>query len=156
MPLPSDRPRLTYIDAVMYETLRHATVAPYGLHHSNINNEILGGFDVPANSIVSYNIWAVHHDKDYWKNPEVFDPERWLNDDGSLKNHSNHFIAFGLGPRVCLGESLARVEYFHFLVALLHRFSFRLSDDFKNVSLDDGVAGATHAPPVYELIAEKR
>ena len=62
------------------------------------------------------NIWAVHHNPDVWKDPEVFKPERHLNEKGEFVK-SNQIIPFSVGPRHCLGEQLARMEVFIFLVS---------------------------------------
>ena len=63
------------------------------------------------------NLWAVHNDPDLWKEPEEFIPERHLDSNGNFVK-SNYVIPFSLGPRHSLGEQLARMEVFIFLVSL--------------------------------------
>ena len=60
-----------------------------------------------------------------------------------------------IGPRVCLGESLAKNELFLFATGLLQRFRFRPENESDLPSLD-GDTGITLAPPEYNVIAEYR
>lgn len=58
---------------------------------------------IPAGTVVIIPTWSIQHDWKNYPNPEVFDPERFLGD----KKHSEHngtFLAFGDGPRYCLGR----------------------------------------------------
>lgn len=50
-------------------------------------------------------IYALHHDPKYYPKPEVFDPERFNDENKSLRPHST-FIPFGDGPRICIGMNL--------------------------------------------------
>lgn len=43
------------------------------------------------------NLDTVLNDKDYWKDPENFRPERHLNEDGTRVVRSDHFYPFGAG-----------------------------------------------------------
>ena len=155
LPTLEDRPNLVYIDAVLNEIMRFVTIAPQALFHANVEDaDSVGGYEVPANSLIMYNVWGVHNDPSYWKNPDEFDPDRWIGNDGKLLTHSTHFMPFGVGPRICLGELLAKAESFIFLVAILQRFKFSLSTP--NVSVEDGNSGVTHSPPHYKLLIKER
>ena len=60
---------------------------------------------------------------DHWKEGSKFDPERFLNDDGQVKK-DDHFIPFSTGKRQCLGETLAKTEFFLFFTCLVQQFRF--------------------------------
>lgn len=47
------------------------------------------------------------HDETRYPNPHTFIPERFLNDDGSLKPNDTEHIAFGFGRRICAGRHIA-------------------------------------------------
>ena len=102
------------------------------------------------------NIWAVHHNPRYWKTPEKFLPERHLDGKGNFIP-SNNVMVFGVGPRHCLGEQLARMEVFLFLVTLIQRFEF-LSDpkDKELADINRGSPGTAFSPVFFKLVAKER
>ena len=56
----------------------------------------IGPYLIPPKSYNCVNIWHVHHDPKLWKNPNQFDPERFLNGE---KRHPFAWIPFSGGPR---------------------------------------------------------
>ena len=67
-----------------------------------------GGYNVPKDTWVFINIWALHNDPEQWEEPEDFRPERFLDDQGKLGPKSPSYIPFSMGRRICLGEMLAK------------------------------------------------
>ncbi|MED6255586.1 hypothetical protein ATANTOWER_011676 [Ataeniobius toweri] len=63
----------------------------------------------------------------------------WINGD-FVKPEA--FMSFSAGPRVCLGEGLARMELFLFTVTLLKKFKFIWPED----------AGKPDFTPVYRVM----
>ena len=49
------------------------------------------------------NFWAVMHDKNYWKDPETFRPERFIDSDGQFIR-DDRCVPFSLGKRYCIGQ----------------------------------------------------
>ncbi|KAK4014855.1 hypothetical protein OUZ56_027365 [Daphnia magna] len=123
-PTINHRSSLPYTESVLMEAQRCSTIAPLTPPHYAIKDTKLLGYTIPQGSLVSLNLHAVFQDSKYWKDPEVFRPERHLNDDGSKVIKSDHFYPFGLGKRMCLGESLAKNTYFLFTAALIKKFRF--------------------------------
>ncbi|KAK8764722.1 hypothetical protein V5799_032671 [Amblyomma americanum] len=83
----------------------------------------VGGYHVPKGTVLLANFWAVHQSPRLWKDPEVFDPSRFLRPDGSAPTtRPEHIITFSLGKRICPGESLATAEVFLYLTMLLQKF----------------------------------
>ena len=151
----SDSPKLVYVNAVINETARFGSIAPLSLFHSNLEKQTkIGDFDVPPFTMIMYNIYSLHHNKDYWKDPEVFRPERWIDDNGNLLSHSEYFMPFGIGPRICVGELLAKAEIFHFTVALLHRFDFKL--ETPNIDFENNECGVINHAPTFAVSIKRR
>ncbi|ROL51113.1 Cytochrome P450 2K4 [Anabarilius grahami] len=66
---------------------------------------------------------SVLRDENEWETPDSFNPRHFLNKQGQFIK-KDAFMPFSAGRRVCLGESLARMELFLFFTALLQHFRF--------------------------------
>ncbi|EFN66724.1 Probable cytochrome P450 6t1, partial [Camponotus floridanus] len=61
---------------------------------------------VPVGTSILLNIYGVHRDPNFWPNPEVYDPDRFLLE--KRKNHHPYsYIPFSAGSRNCIGELIA-------------------------------------------------
>ncbi|KAB7494262.1 hypothetical protein Anas_08785 [Armadillidium nasatum] len=72
----------------------------------------------------------------YFKDPDKFDPSRFLDENGKFIPTCEGFQAFGIGKRQCLGEQFARMELFLLTAALLQNFSFSPPDGTMKMSLE--------------------
>ncbi|XP_072039613.1 methyl farnesoate epoxidase-like [Amphiura filiformis] len=151
LPNYSDREHLPYTEATLMEIARIASIAPFGIPHVAAQNTTLFGYNIPEETIIMSNIWAIHNDPDTWKDPDMFRPERFLDGD-RLAKQPDAYLPFSAGRRVCLGENLARIELFLFFSHCLHRFTFKKPQDSPELSFD-GVAGAANSPRFYETEA---
>ncbi|XP_061167194.1 steroid 17-alpha-hydroxylase/17,20 lyase-like [Saccostrea echinata] len=156
-PSINDRPNLPFTEACVYETLRLGNVAAFGLPHSTLCDTQVGGYDIPKDTTVMINIYAIHLSPRYWKTPEKFDPYRFLTADGKLEGKPDGWLPFAAGVRSCLGEALAKSEIVTLCAYLLQRFEFRLPDgvdpDFTGVC--SGLSG-TEIPTSYDVVLKDR
>ena len=103
---------------------------------------------------VNPNIWSVHNDPNLWENPETFNPKRFFDKEGNFIN-SNHVIPFSVGPRHCLGEQLARMELYIFLVGMVQKFEFLPDPDSKTLpTITEGCFGLGFIPLPYQIVAK--
>ncbi|XP_015920197.2 cytochrome P450 18a1 [Parasteatoda tepidariorum] len=116
----SDMSHLPYTEAMLLEVQRIATVIPLGNPHACIQNAKLGGYLIEKGTHVMSNLWAVHMDPNLWDKPDEFNPERFLVNDRVVK--PPYFMPFSVGRRMCVGDTLARMEIFLFMVSLLQKF----------------------------------
>lgn len=96
LPCLDDRNRLPYTEAVICEIQRIANVAPVGIVHRCTADVMLGKYAIPKNTMALVSLYSLHMDADYWGDPHVFRPERFLDDSGQLVKHEC-FLPFGLG-----------------------------------------------------------
>ncbi|XP_037614884.1 steroid 17-alpha-hydroxylase/17,20 lyase isoform X1 [Sebastes umbrosus] len=150
----SDRGRLPYLDCVINEGMRIRPVSPVLIPHTAMTDSSIGGHSVSRGTRVLVNMWSIHHDPRHWDNPDLFNPDRFLDDRGQRVTPSC-FLPFGAGPRVCVGESLARLELFLFLSSLLQRMSFTLPDGAPPPNLQ-GRLGVVLQPLPYKVVVTPR
>ncbi|GFS38904.1 cytochrome P450, family 98, subfamily A, polypeptide 3 [Actinidia rufa] len=120
----SDFPNLPYLQFVAKEALRLHPPTPLMLPHRANANVKIGGYDVPKDSSVNVNVWAIGRDPDVWKSPLEFRPERFMEEDVDMKGHDFRLLPFGAGRRVCPGAQLAINLVTSMLGHLLHHFSW--------------------------------
>lgn len=71
-------------------------------------------------------IYAIHHDPEFYPNPDVFNPDNFSPENVS-KRHPLTFIPFGEGPRICIGMRFAMLEAKVALIMILTKFQLSLS-----------------------------
>ncbi|XP_062927365.1 steroid 17-alpha-hydroxylase/17,20 lyase [Mobula hypostoma] len=123
-PKLSDKKNMHFLNATISETLRIQPVSPLLIPHMALVDTSIGGYAIPKGTQVTINLWAIHHDEKEWKNPDVFDPTRFLNREGKyIHSPSPSFMPFSAGPRICVGEVLTKMQLFLFFATFLQRFS---------------------------------
>lgn len=154
LPNIQDKPLLPYIEATAMEVLRRSNLVPFGVQHTVCEDVIFRGFSIPKDTIILPLMESVLLDEKIWSNPEDFRPERFLAEDGTCSK-PEEFIPFSLGRRMCLGESLARMELFLFLSSMVQRFQFLPPEDGQLPSLD-GILSVTYSPKPFKVRAVPR
>ncbi|KAK6187480.1 hypothetical protein SNE40_005497 [Patella caerulea] len=153
-PTANDRKSLPLTEATILEVQRLGDVVPLSVPHAVAEETVINGYRIPTNAIILPNLSSVLNSKELWGDPEVFRPARFLDKETKLLKVDAH-IPFSLGKRMCLGESLARMELFIFLTMMLQSFTFILPDTEPSPCLQ-GVLGITRMPHQYNIIATKR
>ncbi|KAJ1310605.1 hypothetical protein OPQ81_009136 [Rhizoctonia solani] len=120
LPLMEDRHQLPYVNRLIQELLRWCPVLPTGVPHATTDDDIYQGFRIPKGAIVFANIWAMSRNENVYRNPEKFDPDRFL--DPSVPSCP----VFGFGRRECPGNHFAESSIFIIIASLLAVFNFRI------------------------------
>jgi len=127
-----DDQSIPYIVALIRELLRYYTVLRLSLPRASVKDVVYEGRTIPSGSVVFLNAWACNMDPDVWSDPEVFRPERWL------EQPDAPLFTYGLGYRMCAGSLLANREMYTIYLRLLHAFELR------DVVAEDGGRMNTH------------
>ncbi|XP_060784428.1 cytochrome P450 2F2-like isoform X2 [Neoarius graeffei] len=144
-----DRHNMPYIQAVIHECQRVANTVPLSLFHCTTRDTELMNYTIPKRTLIIPNLSSVLSEEGQWKFPHDFNPSNFLNEQGQFEK-PEAFLPFSSGPRVCLGESLARMELFLFLVTLLRRFQFIWPEDAREPDFTP-VFGLTTTPKPYRM-----
>ncbi|XKL69293.1 hypothetical protein PGB90_007062 [Kerria lacca] len=154
MPSLADKSKLPYIEALLLESQRFQHVIPIAGPRRVLKNTKLGNYKIPKNTIILTNLRSIHYDKNHWKDPEIFKPERFLNEKGELKI-DNELCTFGLGKRRCPGEAFAKSFLFLTFTTLFHTYKISFPKD-KKPSLELPPAGIFLRSPPYTVKLEAR
>ncbi|KMQ88037.1 cytochrome p450 9e2 [Lasius niger] len=118
---------MEYLDAVINEALRMYPVA------AAMDRVCVKEFELPPTlpgmkpfiikkgAAIWIPIYGLHHDPQYFEEPEKFDPERFLGERKRESLNSGAYLPFGLGPRMCIGNRFALMETKVLLFHLLAR-----------------------------------
>ncbi|KAG9075234.1 hypothetical protein FRC06_010212 [Ceratobasidium sp. 370] len=105
LPTMEDRPYLPYVGRLIQE------------------DDIYKGYRIPKGAKIFANIWAISRNAEVYKDPEVFEPDRFL--DPSVPPSPT----FGFGRRLCPGIHYAGASLFIFIVSILAAFNIELARD---------------------------
>ncbi|XP_023310269.1 cytochrome P450 6a2-like [Anoplophora glabripennis] len=122
---------LVYMKQVIDETLRMYPPVPLLTRESAEDYKIPGqDFILEKGTIVFIPASGIHYDEDHYKNPKVFDPDRFSVENKKARHPYAH-LPFGEGPRVCIGERFGILQSKVGLTSILKDFKVTLSEKTK-------------------------
>ncbi|KAK8856047.1 hypothetical protein PGQ11_011959 [Apiospora arundinis] len=115
--------KLRYLNACIREGLRVYPSVPSAIPRvvAAGGNEILGKW-IPGGTIVSVHHSATYRSPSNFRNPDLFAPERWLDDPDYADDNRDAHQPFSVGPRNCIGMNMAWHEMRLILAKLLYNF----------------------------------
>ncbi|KAJ9615983.1 hypothetical protein H2204_014198 [Knufia peltigerae] len=135
-PLLEDVQTWPYLNAVIKEGLRKYAAAPS--HMERVvpqGGATLNGFYLPAGTIVGTQIYSMHRNELVYHDPEEYIPERWLMGN-ETEEMRRHYMPFGLGSRVCMGQYVAMMEMRLVLAALVRHYQLVVPEGFDHASME--------------------
>lgn len=93
-----DKCKMPYTEAVLHEVLRFCNIVPLGIFHATSEDTAVRGYSIPKGTTVITNLYSVHFDEKYWRDPEMFYPERFLDTSGYFSK-KEALVPFSLGKR---------------------------------------------------------
>ncbi|KAJ8898711.1 hypothetical protein K2173_004838 [Erythroxylum novogranatense] len=128
--------KLKLVNMVLLESLRLYGPATE-LGRQATRDMKLGNLLIPKNTCLMINIAAIHRNRSYWgDDAHEFNPLRFKDGVSKAATHPNAFIAFSIGPRVCIGQNFAMLEAKTVLTLLLQRFRFTLASEYKHAPVN--------------------
>jgi cytochrome P450 len=143
---------LVYLDMFIKEVLRYGTPVSLIISRAAKVDTELDGHFIPKNTPVGVSMYTIHHDPQFWPNPDVFDPERFRSE---AKQYPFSFLPFSLGKRVCIGNNFSLMEQKIFISTLLQQYIITWPNnkpqplEFESVSL-------SHSPAKVNICLNKR
>ncbi|USW54197.1 Putative cytochrome P450 [Septoria linicola] len=129
MPALAVLQNLPYLQAVLQEATRMGGGVSQRLFRTNPTTPLqYGSYTLPPGTIFGMSIPLQQMHPEVFPSPHEFKPERWL--DGGLAPNgrplSRYLVAFGRGPRMCLGMNLANAELYIALATFFRRMDVTL------------------------------
>ena len=96
----------------------------------------MGTIKLLKDSLVIIPCYAINHDPDFYPNPSVYDPRRFINHNSNNQQSNsivdtNIFLPFAAGPRNCIGMRFALMEIKICLIHVLTKYKFKVTFDTK-------------------------
>ena len=152
-PAIEDISQMNYTMATLMELQRLSAVAPASLPHKLLKETTVKGYKFKKGTVFLSNILKLLWDPNQFPDPMTFKPERFLDTDGDVVR-KDYFVPFGIGKRICMGETLAKNEMFIFFVRLLQRLNISLTDKIPDP--EDCISGITRIPKPYYVKVNDR
>ena len=116
----------SYLNAVINESMRLYPPVPI-VGRMNIEEDTVGGYTISPNTVVECLQLITHYDGRFFKDPETFNPERFMGND---EVYPGSFFPFALGPRHCIGAEFSLLESQILLGSLVKNFHIVLKEGF--------------------------
>ncbi|KAK8768194.1 hypothetical protein V5799_015341, partial [Amblyomma americanum] len=97
-PTWEDRRKMPYTLACAWEIHRWKPAPPLGMPREANEDIVVDEFVIPKGTVVLFNFWAAHYDTEIWTEPKRFNPDRFLDKDGTfLPEKLENLVPFSVG-----------------------------------------------------------
>ncbi|CAE6444282.1 unnamed protein product [Rhizoctonia solani] len=140
LPTTLDEARMPYVRNLILEILRWQPVTPTGgAPHACYQDDVYRGYDIQKGTMVYGNAWAMSRDETVYKDPENFEPDRFLD------SNVPPLPGFGWGRRKCPGTHFAETSLFLGVSSLLTTFTFSRKRDEEGKEIIPAIEGASNS-----------
>jgi cytochrome P450 len=141
--------RLVEARAVVSEALRLYPPA-FVIVREAVGEDRVGDVAVRRGAILMVAPWVLHRHRRLWRDPDAFDPTRFLPDAPPPPRFS--YLPFGAGPRVCIGAQFALAEATLVLATVMRDFEIALEPGPPVLPAPVVTTQPSH-PPLFRLLA---
>ncbi|XP_075692266.1 cytochrome P450 2C23-like [Rhinoderma darwinii] len=149
-PKADDRNHMPYTNALLHEIQRYSDIFPIGLIRSTTRDVTFRGYHLPKGTDVLPLLTTVLRDPTQFEKPEEFDINHFLDENGKFKKN-NGFMPFSAGKRICVAESLVRLQLFIFFTVILQKFTLKSTVDPKDLDISPAESGLEKLPPAHKI-----
>ncbi|XP_048338215.1 cytochrome P450 2A13-like [Sphaerodactylus townsendi] len=149
-PNMDDCSQLPYTEAVIYEIQRFGDMLPRGLARRVNSDTQFRGYTIPKGTEVFPLLGSALRDPNYFANPDAFDPQHFLDENGKFKKN-DAFIPFSAGKRYCFGERLVRMELSLFFTSMIQNFHIKSPIPPEEIDISPMLVGFATIPRVYDI-----
>ncbi|XP_071981283.1 cytochrome P450 2G1-like [Engystomops pustulosus] len=150
-PRLEDRNQMPYMNAIIHEVQRISDVLPMGCIRSATRDVTVRGYKIPKGMDVLPVLSTVLQDPTQFETPGKFNINHFLDENGKFRKN-NGFMPFAAGKRVCIGESLVRMEIFIIFATILQKFTLKSVVDPKDLDISPTESGLESIPPSHKVI----
>jgi cytochrome P450 len=123
-PTLDDVPHLTYTAQVFQEALRLYPPVPL-IARRVTEATTLGEFALAPRHVLFIGTCNIHRHPDFWRHPEVFDPERFT-PEAEKGRQRMAYMPFGGGPHLCIGNHFAQMEGTLLLAMMAQHYTLKV------------------------------
>jgi len=124
LPNMADTEQLQYTRQVLDESMRLYPPV-WVLTRQAIEDDHFNGIDIPAGTDILIPPFLVHRNPAYWPEPEKFDPQRF-SPENIKQQHIGAYLPFAIGPRRCIGDTMAIQEMAVHISRIIQKLHFEL------------------------------
>jgi cytochrome P450 len=154
--------QMEYFNAFLQEVLR--MFPPIGMftRTTNVDGETFGTpYTIRKGTRVIIPVYVLHRHPSYWKNPDTFQPERWIFDnekarDAFMAEIRFAFLPFSAGGRNCIGQKFATHEAKLIMAELIRTFSIQVAPSQRDVKFTMSNVIAMRTKPRLKIVVKAR
>ncbi|GAA0164742.1 oxygenase [Lithospermum erythrorhizon] len=124
----NDIDKCKYLQSVLKETLRLHPPIPFLVPRRAVKDTNFMSYNIPKDTQLFVNVWAIGRDPEHWEEPFSFKPERFIDSKVDYKGQHFELLPFGAGRRICAGIPLAHRMLHLVLGSMLHEFDWEVQD----------------------------
>ncbi|ODN04490.1 Cytochrome P450 4C1 [Orchesella cincta] len=126
--------KLKHLERCILETLRLVPPVFIIMRKITAPLKLDENLEIPANTNVAVPVQGIHRNPEYYPDPDIFDPDRFLPENSQTRNQYS-FMAFAGGPRKCIGYKFSLMELSVLTAMILRKFEISTIDKWETITL---------------------
>jgi len=151
LPNFDDWTAIPVVERIVHEAFRFHPALPNGVPHRTLQEDSYREFHIPKGAMVIANAWAMAHDPTIYKDPNQFNPNRYLPVSVGGSGEPIPVGHFGFGRRICPGQYLGFASIWITVATVLATFEISRAkdDDGKEIipKIEFSTGITSHAAP---------